>query len=509
MYSQPSSSKHSTHTNNETELQEYLLTTLDEQLFFSVLGESLRKHLQVDKIKIYKTFEDASCQLVAETEKEVKDSPILKEGPCSCVFRSGKPYYTNQVKRDPMYKMSSIEGVEAELSFPLEVAGTVIATLHFQSMQKGYLFNDGHIQTVQQFLSQLQAPLANMALYLSAKNMGQTLLKKMEEKEEALQKQARLIPKVSHEKFKELNLIGESTIFKKMLEQVNKIAMTHSPVILQGESGTGKELIARKIHTMSERRNAPYIVVNCGALQESLLESELFGYAKGAFTGAVSNKDGLTQLAHGGTLFLDEVAELTLPMQAKLLRFLQEGEVYALGSHIPCRVDVRIISATNRDLQQMVREGTFREDLYFRLSTFSITSPSLKERKEDIKLLAEHYLNRQGAQNPKVLSAKAIALLEKYDWPGNIRELKNVMERVFVMSENMMVEEVDLPDCLYKENQDVSDSYQIISLADLEKKHIENTMIFTQGNKTKTAKILGITVKTLYNKLHSYNIVQA
>src|SRR6266566_5862978 len=246
-------------------------------------------------------------------------------------------------------------------------------------------------------------------------------------------------------------MIGASPSFRRMLTLVEQIADSSATILIQGESGTGKELVARTIHERSARRNGPFVAVNCAALPETLLESELFGYEKGAFTGAAGRKEGRFELADGGTLFLDEVSDLSAVTQPKILRVLQEGEFERLGGTKTMRVDVRIVAATNQELAQMVREKRFREDLYYRLNVISVRVPPLRDRHEDVPLLAQHFLRVYAAKNNRQLDGftdEALGCLEAYSWPGNVRELENVVERAVVLARGLRVDAADLPDAV-------------------------------------------------------------
>jgi transcriptional regulator with PAS, ATPase and Fis domain len=307
------------------------------------------------------------------------------------------------------------------------------------------------------------------------------------------------------------SLLGKSPAFENILQMVDRIAPTTASVLIQGESGTGKELIARRLHFKSQRFERPYISVNCGALHENLLESELFGHEKGSFTGAVSQKMGLAEAADGGTLFLDEIGEMPFGIQAKLLRFLQEGEFYRVGGKKPIRVDVRILSATNRDLELEIAAQRFREDLYYRLNTITLRMPPLRKRLEDIPLLVEHFLNQaKGQARPgvKTVDPKVMEAFVKYEWPGNIRELQNTVERLKILTEGPMIRLDDLPMHIRMPEARLSlaDIHTSLPLEEVEKRHILRTLAFHQGNKTRCAQSLGITVKTLYNKLRCYGI---
>ena len=303
-------------------------------------------------------------------------------------------------------------------------------------------------------------------------------------------------------------IIHKSDLMKQVMTMVHRVAPSDASVLILGESGTGKELLARAIHAKSRRHNKPFVAINCGALRESLLESELFGYEKGAFTGAYSRKVGLVETAHGGTLFLDEIGELSPGVQAKLLRFIQEGEIYRIGGREPIKVDIRLISATNRELDAGVMEGVFREDLYYRINTITIHAPPLRRRKEDIPMLINHFLSKGNSHVincGRKMSEEAMRVLVKYDWPGNIRELQNLCERLQIMAEGERIQVSDLPeDIVDPNNKGSMEEYPSLTLSELEKKYIIKTLDFFNGNKTKTASTLGITIKTLYNKLHEY-----
>jgi transcriptional regulator with PAS, ATPase and Fis domain len=304
-------------------------------------------------------------------------------------------------------------------------------------------------------------------------------------------------------------IIYQSDVMIQLMKMIERVAPSQANVLVMGESGTGKELIARSVHEKSNRKNKPFVAINCGALRETLLESELFGHEKGSFTGAYNRKTGLAEVANGGTLFLDEIGELSQGIQAKLLRFIQEGEIYRVGGKEPVKVDIRLISATNRDLEQEVSKGNFREDLYYRINTIVVTTPPLRRRKEDIPALIQHFLNQSQhsyLSRGKRVSDEALQAVMKYDWPGNIRELQNVCERLQILSEGHEIMLLDLPDHIrVPEKNDKFIEYDpSLPLYELEKKYILKALDFYGGNKTQAATNLGITIKTLYNKLHEY-----
>jgi two-component system response regulator HydG len=302
-------------------------------------------------------------------------------------------------------------------------------------------------------------------------------------------------------------MIGGSPAFRRMMTLVEQVADSSATVLIQGESGAGKEGVARAIHERSARRNKQFVAVNCAALPETLLESELFGYEKGAFTGAAGRKEGRFELADGGTLFLDEVADLSAVTQPKILRVLQEGEFERLGGTRTMRVDVRIVTATNQDLAQMVKEKRFREDLFYRLNVITVNVPPLREKREDIKLLAQHFLRVYSAKNNRHLEGftdEAIRRLEGYGWPGNVRELENVIERGVVLARGALMDVTDLSEEIAGATPLPEGVLTVrigTPLAEIEQRLLDETLRVTRGNKTLTAKLLGIDVRTVSRKL--------
>jgi two-component system response regulator HydG len=297
-------------------------------------------------------------------------------------------------------------------------------------------------------------------------------------------------------------LMGESQALGEVWKAIGKAASTAATVLISGESGTGKELVARAIHYKSSRSAAPFVPVNCSGIPEGLLESELFGHLKGTFTGATESRAGFFQTADGGSLFLDEISDTSLAMQAKLLRVLQEKEVYMVGARRPQKVDVRVLAATNKDLFGLVRKGTFREDLYFRLNVINISVPPLRERGEDILLLARHFAARFAKEMGKTVprfSDTALQVLMRYDWPGNVRELENAIQRLVVMTDGDLIEIPDLPPLMRFSASRENGMNR--TLAEVEKEYIQNVLARVDGNKTRAAEILGIDRKTLREKL--------
>jgi DNA-binding NtrC family response regulator len=297
-------------------------------------------------------------------------------------------------------------------------------------------------------------------------------------------------------------LIGESEAMQKVFSAIAKATTTSATTLIIGESGTGKELVARAIHYNSPRNLAPFVPVNCGAIPEGLLESELFGHIKGAFTGATETRAGFFQTADGGTIFLDEISETSLSMQVKLLRVLQDKEVYMVGSTRPRKVDVRILASTNKDLLNLMKKGLFREDLFFRLNVITIDIPSLRERGEDIFLLTQYFATKFAEElgKPKLrFSENAISVLKNYHWPGNVRELENVVQRLVVMTEGDLIEVPDLPSLMRFSALQKTGLNR--TLSEVEAEYIRNVLTSVGGNKTRAAEILGIDRKTLREKL--------
>lgn len=306
-------------------------------------------------------------------------------------------------------------------------------------------------------------------------------------------------------------VIGNSQAMESVMNIVRQVSATESTVLITGESGTGKEMLAAEIHKHSLRKTAPFVVVDCGSLVETLFESELFGHVKGSFTGATETKHGRFEVANGGTIFLDEISNISLNIQAKLLRAIQEREITRVGSTTPIKVDLRIIAATNEDLVECVKAGKFREDLFYRLSVVPLHIPALRERKEDIPMLIEHFISKYNSiakKNIKGISPHIQKALSEYEWPGNIRELENTIERAVVLSKN---DQIDLSDLMFHgigSNvsflQPAGGKYK--PLEEIEKEYIKIVLQAQHGNRSKTSEILGIDRKTLLAKIKKYNL---
>jgi DNA-binding NtrC family response regulator len=305
------------------------------------------------------------------------------------------------------------------------------------------------------------------------------------------------------------DMIGSGPAMQRVFDLVKKVSPSNASVVIAGESGTGKEIVARAIHNLSPRKDKPFVALNCSAIPATLIESELFGYERGAFTGADQRRLGNFELAHNGTLFLDEIGELPLELQAKFLRVLEERKIRRLGGRSEVEIDVRVICATNRDLKEEIRRGRFREDLYFRLHVFTILLPPLKERREDIPLLVHHFIEKYNGETGKRVqgvSPAALGVLQGYAWPGNIRELRNTVERAMILADGDVIGEEHLPPDMHGSRPEAA-TLRVplgIPLEKVEKEYILASLQKNGGNKARTAEGLGVSEKTLYNKLNRY-----
>jgi len=330
-------------------------------------------------------------------------------------------------------------------------------------------------------------------------------------KEKHLFQENRYLHHELREKYRFENIIGKSDTIEQVFRMMEKVARTDSSVLITGESGTGKELVARAIHFSSERANGRFLPINCGALPENLLESELFGYKKGAFTGAGQDKVGLMKAADKGTLFFDEIGEMPLALQVKLLRALQERECYPLGSNDPVAFDVRVLCATNRNLDAEVRAGRFREELLYRINVININMPALRDRKDDIPLLANHFLRKSEKSLSRTgmrFSKGAMRLLLNYPWPGNVRELENTVERAAILAETDVIHSHDLPDKLRTPSAAAVSNIDSngLTLEELEREHIRRVLEKVDNDKARAAQALGIHLSTLYRKVQRYRL---
>ena len=515
------------------ELSTRLQSLLESENIFQEVVNLLQSRFNPHSVHIWSVASDQTTKLEAQTgayRNHVKLGHRMKigEGITGLVVRERKSHLANDVSKDPHFtNLAAPVNTRAQLSVPVIKERELLAVLTIESDEVG-AFDENDVMTLESVASQIAVAIANQRLYAHAKDFSKRLQEAVDEKtlelrraQERILEQQKLLQR-ENKALKTLvkpsdlmaDIVGNSSAIHATLAMVDKIAPTTATVLIQGESGTGKELIARRLHFKSDRSTHPYVTVNCGALQESLLESELFGHEKGSFTGAHVQKLGLCETAEGGTLFLDEIGELSLGIQTKLLRFLQEGEFYRIGGKKPIQVDVRVVSATNRDLEQEVKAGRFREDLYYRLNTITLRMPPLRKRKEDIPMLVEHFLrsSRFGGttSQPCRIGPRVMDALQGYDWPGNIRELQNTIERLKILAENNEIKLDDIPFSIRvpKLRTEGSELSVEMTLDEVEKNHILRTLAYHHGNKTKAAQGLGITIKTLYNKLHRYGILK-
>jgi DNA-binding NtrC family response regulator len=302
-------------------------------------------------------------------------------------------------------------------------------------------------------------------------------------------------------------LVGSSPAMRKVIGLIEKVATTDSTVLVRGASGTGKELVARALHSNSPRRNRPLVTINCAALQETLLESELFGHEKGAFTGAVAAKPGLVEVAEGGTLFIDEIGEMAPGLQAKLLRVLEDGHYRRVGGTREMNADVRVVAATNRELAEEIKNGKFREDLFYRLNVVSIFLPPLRERRDDIPELIEHFLTtRQIGPLRSRVDSEALKALKAYSWPGNVRELANVLERAQILAENHVITVEDLPENVMTATANSATGGDPRHLSEVERRHVQAVLHEEKGNKVHAARVLGISRRSLYRLIEKYHL---
>jgi DNA-binding NtrC family response regulator len=328
--------------------------------------------------------------------------------------------------------------------------------------------------------------------------------------QKALFHENRFLRRELKDKYRFESIIGNCDAIERVFRMMEKVARTDSSVLITGESGTGKELVARAIHFGSDRANKRFLPINCGALPENLLESELFGYKRGAFTGAMTDKVGLLKAADKGTIFFDEIGDMPLPLQVKLLRALQERECYPLGSNEPTSFDVRVLCATNKDLEKEVREGRFREELLYRINVIGLQLPPLRERKDDLPLLANHFIRKYEKQLGRTtmhFSKGAMRLMINYPWPGNVRELENTVERAAILAETDVIHSHDLPEKVHGAGNGDTGGFQTgVTLEELERDHMRRVLQEVKGDKVRAAQLLGIHLSTLYRKMQRYRL---
>jgi Nif-specific regulatory protein len=398
------------------------------------------------------------------------------------VFKEGVSLLTYNALEDVDFEEAqSVKqyNIRSAICAPLLFRDTVLGVVYLDNRASEGIFCKDDLMFLMGMCHQAGIALGNSALH-------KEVVKKSQRLEKALKPQ--------------YQIVGDSEAMKKVYKAMQKVSPTDVTVLIQGETGTGKELVARAIHSLSPRSEYPFVEVNCAAIPKDLIESELFGHEKGAFTGALKFRQGKFQSAHRGTIFLDEIGDMSVDTQAKVLRVLEQKEVQRVGSSESTRVDVRVIAATNKDLSQAVAAGTFREDLFYRLNVFTLKLPPLRERKEDILPLAEYFM----AKRAKKISDKAQKLLLSHTWPGNIRELRNYIDRAIVLGDGQVIQPEDLPFSLRTGDKVIPSP--IGSLASLEESHIRRILRSVNWRKIEAAKVLGITRQTLDNKIAKYKI---
>jgi len=432
-------------------------------------------------------FEVAAARNISESNAmdltQIPSSVIRK------VLDSQQCVLSHDALEDPRFrdaKSVTELKVRSVAAVPLRIRDELIGIIYVDSTKNRRMFTESSLKFLEAFANQAGIAIENARLYQALQNKNISLKRDVE----------KLFP------FNEI--IGDSPSIKKVFQLMQKVARSDVTVLIEGESGTGKELVARAIHANGPRYDKPFVAQYCGALQDSLLESELFGHKRGAFTGAIQDKKGLFEVANGGTFFLDEIAEISLTLQTELLRVIQGGEIKAVGDTAVKRVDVRIISATNKSLAEEVKKGKFREDLYYRLKVITITLPPLRERGDDIILLAEHFLRKYGSKyNPWVIgfTPEALNLLQSYHWPGNVRELENLIQAALVLADDELIGSKHLS--LPKMETDRLDSLNIKAT---EKRLVINALKQFGGNRTKAAEALGVSVRWLQYRLKEIDL---
>ncbi len=417
-------------------------------------------------------------------KESINDLSEFSSGILQKVVESKKPCLYHDVQSDPtvsQFESIQIHKIKSVLGVPIIKERKIWGVILVDSQKNRKEFTEENLVFLD-FFSNLVSLALDKILNIQ----------KLQSENLYLKNQLQSIQKIPE-------IIGESTAIKKLFQMIYKVAATDATVLIMGESGTGKELVARAIHNLSNRKDKPYIAQFCGSIPDTLLESELFGYKKGAFTGANTDKKGLFEVANGGTFFLDEIADISPALQAKLLRVLQNKEIIRLGDTKPIKVDVRIISATNKDLKQLVAENKFREDLFYRLNVFPIEVPSLRERRDDIPLLTKHFIKKYSDREIKI-SPEALKKLQNFHWPGNVRQLENVIQRAIILCDS---------DTLLPEHIIIDEEDNIIdfkgTLDDFIKLILLKRLNEYNGNRTQTAKSLGVSVRWVQMKLKEIN----
>ncbi len=456
---------------------------------------------------------------------------IKGQGITAYVISTQKAYLSNNVSTDSKYtSLNFPTETKSSLCIPvLSLDGKLYALINIESMEMN-AFDQDDLHVMQSVAAQVSLALSNAFFYNEINDFNKHLKEKIEDKtkelrtaherillqQRMLKKENQVLKTIVKSYNDKGDILGKSHPIKSLLSMIDKLAPTDVTALIHGESGSGKKHVAHRIHQYSDRTKLPFVQVNCGTTQKSLLESTLFGYEK---TSNGAKKIGALEAADGGTLFIEEIESMSLPIQAKLLRCLQEKAIQSSSKKHPTPVNVRLVSATSRDLEQEVKEGNFREDLFYRINTITLRMPPLRERPEDIPLLLDYFLNNSNNSNKSnglKISNRALEALQAYRWPGNVRELKNTVERLTILTDGDTVRLDELPFSIRMSQKNegsnegrgsvVSHNVKHMTLDELEKSHILQMLSYQSGNKTKTAKALGITIKTLYNKLHHYGI---
>jgi Nif-specific regulatory protein len=464
---------------NSLEYEEGLIEeTLD--LVINVVNAERGLFAKYDSSK--KDFEIIAARNLKK--ESIQDLSSFSSGILQKVVENKKPFLYHDVQSDPalsQFDSVQIHKIKSVLGVPIIKDGNVWGVILVDSQINRKEFTEENLIFLD-FFSNLVSLALDKILNLQ----------KLEKENLYLKNQLQSTQKIPE-------IIGESPAIKKLFQLIHKVAATDATVLISGESGTGKELVARSIHNLSQRKDKPYIAQFCGSIPDTLLESELFGYKKGAFTGATSDKKGLFEVADGGTFFLDEIADISPALQAKLLRVLQNKEIIRLGDTKPIKIDVRIIAATNKDLKQLVQENKFREDLFYRLNVFPIEIPPLRERRSDIPILVRHFIKKYSDREISI-TPQALKKLESFYWPGNVRQLENVIQRALILCDSNQL----TPDHIIIEEEDSLLDFKG-TLEDFEKLLLLKRLKEYDGNRTQTAKSLGVSVRWVQMKLKEIN----
>lgn len=440
--------------------------------------------------------ENSAKEMLPKVAKNIDPSKISKVSEISStavekVISNQKPILTFDALKDQNFDSTEsviLHQIRSIACVPMLLRGDLIGVIYIDSRGQKARFNQQSLEFLNAFANQAAIAIENARLL------------------ESLRSENELLKGEFHRIYAFKEIIGRSKSMEPVLQLMGKVLNNNTTVLITGETGTGKELVARAIHHNGQRSDKPFVAVNCSAIPENLLESELFGYKKGAFTGAVSDKKGLIEAANNGTLFLDEIAEIPTNLQVKLLRFLQEREVMPVGGNQATKVDVRIIAATNRNLTEEIKSGRFREDLYYRLNVIALHIPPLRERKKDIPLLAHHFLKKFSKSLQKEVSGfkpQALQKLIDYQWQGNVRELENTIERAVVLTNTNLVAEEDI---ILEELKSLSGIEPGMALEELSRTLLQKTLDAYDGNKTKAAEMMGVSLRWIHYKMKEWDL---